>query len=286
MRILLTGASGFIGGHLAPALLGAGHEVVCVARDPAYMPPSGAESVELDLSQPFDSASLPRTDAIVHLAQANVRFPEDARELYRVNTISTLELLDHARRTGAQRFVYTSSGSVYGFGERPFSEDDPLGGHDFYAMTKIASEALVALYRDYLSTVVLRLVVPYGPGQRARMIPSLIARVREGTPVTLNDGGRPRMNPLFVDDVVEAIVRVLELEDHCVLNVAGDEPVTVKEIAETIGRVLDLEPAFENGPGAVAGDLVADPSRMNEMFDLGPRVTLEEGLRRTAAEAE
>jgi len=284
MKILLTGASGFVGGRLGPALLEAGHEVVCAARDPDYRQPRGAERVQLDLSEPLDPASLPEVDAIVHLAQANVRFPEDARELYRVNTASTLELLDHARQSAAQRFVYTSSGSVYGFGERPFSEDDPLYGQDFYAKTKIAGEALVDAYREFLTTAVLRLVVPYGPGQQGRMVPGLVARVREGTPVTLNAGGRPRMNPLYIDDVVKAILAVLELDRHCVLNVAGDEPVTVKELAESIGRVLGRKPIFENGADKVAGDLVTDTTQMHELLGLGPRVSLNEGLRLTAGE--
>jgi UDP-glucose 4-epimerase len=285
MRILLTVASGFVGGRLGPALLDAGHEVVCGARDPAYQPPPRAERVQLDLSEPLDPASLPDVDAIVHLAQANVRFPEGARELFRVNTASTLELLDHARQSGAQRFVYTSSGSVYGFGERPFSENDSLRGQDFYAKTKIGGEALVDAYRDFLTTAVLRLVVPYGPGQQGRMVPGLMARVREGVPVTLNDGGRPRMNPLYIDDVVRAILAVLELDEHCVVNVAGSEPVTVRELAETIGRVLGRAPIFENGAGKVAGDLVADTTRMHELLDLGPQVPLEEGLRRIAGES-
>jgi UDP-glucose 4-epimerase len=286
MRVLLTGASGFVGGRLAPALLDAGHELVCAARDPAYRPPLGAERIELDLSKPLDAASLPEVDAIVHLAQANVRFPDDARELYRVNTASTLDLLDHARRSGAQRFVYASSGSVYGLGSRPFSEDDRLQGQDFYARTKIGGEALVGAYRDFLTTAVLRLVAPYGPGQRARLIPGLIERVRDGVPVTLNDGGRPRMNPLFVGDVVRVMLAVLDLEDHCVLNVAGDEPVTVKELAEAVGRVLGKEPRFENGASEVPGDLVADTTRLHMLLEAGPFVPLEEGLRRTVGETE
>ena len=285
MRILVTGASGFVGSHLVPALIEAGNHVVCAARDPAYRPPSGAEQIELDLVEPLDPDSLPEVDAVAHLAQANARFPEGARELYRVNAASTLELLDYARRTGAQRFVYASSGSVYGFGQRPFSEDDPLSGRDFYATTKIAGETLVRAYRDFLTTSVLRLVVPYGPGQQSRMVPGLIERVRAGTPVTLNDGGRPRMNPLFVDDVVRAVRAVLERDEHSVLNVAGDEPVTVRELAELIGRILEAPPAFENGSGDVPGDLVADTSRMHELLDLRPLVNLEDGLRRTVGES-
>jgi nucleoside-diphosphate-sugar epimerase len=283
MKILLTGASGFVGGHLAPRLVEAGHSLVCGVRGSSgYEPPPGARRIELDLARPLETATLPEADAVVHLAQANVRFPEGAQELYSVNTASTLELLEHARRTGAQRFVYASSASVYGFGDRPFVEDDALAGRDFYGATKIGAEALVRAYGGLLTTAVLRLVVPYGPGQQARMIPGLIGRVRAGTPVTLNAGGRPRMNPLYIDDVVRAVLGVLELEDAAVLNVAGDEPVTVRELAEQIGAVVGREPIFEDGEGDVPGDIVADTSRLHELLDIRPLVPLAEGLRRTA----
>lgn len=283
MRILLTGASGFVGGHLAPRLVEAGHDVVCAARaSSSYEPPAGARLIELDLARPLDAAALPEVDAVVHLAQANARFPEGARELHGVNTASTLDLLDHARQSGAQRFVYASSASVYGFGDRPFEEDDPLAGRDFYAVSKINAENLVQAYGDFLTTAVLRLVVPYGPGQEARMIPGLIGRVREGTPVSLNAGGRPRMNPLYIDDVVRALLAVLELDESVVLNVAGDEPVTVPELAELIGEAIGKEPVFEEGDGAAPGDIVADTSRLHELLDLRPLVPLVEGLRRTA----
>jgi len=285
MRILLTGASGFVGGHLAPRLVEAGHDLMCAARrSSGYEPPAGARLIELDLARRLDAAALPEVDAILHLAQANARFPEGARELHGVNTASTLDLLDHARETGAKRFLYASSASVYGFGDRPFKEDDPLAGRDFYAVTKINAENLVQAYSDFLTTAVLRLVVPYGPGQEARMIPGLIGRVREGTPVSLNAGGRPRMNPLYIDDVVRALLGVLELDESVALNVAGDEPVTVRELAELIGSVVGREPVFEEGEGKVPGDLVVDTSRLHELLDLRPLVSLEEGLRRTAEE--
>jgi nucleoside-diphosphate-sugar epimerase len=283
MRILLTGASGFVGGHLAPRLVEAGHDLVCAARgSSSYEPPAGARLIELDLARPLDPGTLPEVDAVVHLAQANARFPDGARELHGVNTASTLDLLDHAREAGAKRFVYASSASVYGFGDRPFKEDDPLAGRDFYAITKINAENLVQAYGDFLTTAVLRLVVPYGPGQEARMIPGLIGRVREGTPVSLNAGGRPRMNPLYIDDVVRALLGVLELDESVVLNVAGDDAVTIRELAELIGEAVGREPVFEEGDGTAPGDIVADTSRLHQLLDLRPLVPLAEGLRQTA----
>lgn len=284
MRILLVGASGFVGGHLAPRLVNAGHELVCAVRAVSdYQPPDGAKRIELDLALPLDPEALPEVDAVLHFAQANVRFPEGARELDRVNATSVVELLAYARESGATRFVYASSASVYGFGDEPFAEDAPLAGSDFYAATKIGAEKAIGAYEDLLTTAVLRLVVPYGPGQAGRMIPALANRVASGEPVTLNDGGRPRMNPIYIDDVVRVVLGALELDRPVLLNVAGDEAVSIKEIAESIGRAVGREPMFEDGPGSAPGDLVADTTRLHELVDLRPLVTLEEGLQRTLA---
>jgi UDP-glucose 4-epimerase len=284
VKILVTGASGFVGSHLCPALAAEGHEVLAIVREPARAP-SGAIPVVADLSRPLEPDSLPTADAIVHLAQANVGFPDQATELFHVNTVSTQELLDHARRCGAGRFVYASSGSVYGFGDRAFREDDPLRGADFYALTKRTGEELVAAYRDFFATASLRLFFPYGPGQRGRLVPSLVERVRTGSPVTLNGGGRPRVNPIFVGDAVSVVARTLEVDGHHVLNVGGDEVVDVRGIAEEAGRVLGREALFEEGSADPAGDLVGDVRRMHELVDLRP-TPLAEGLRLTVGAAQ
>jgi nucleoside-diphosphate-sugar epimerase len=279
MRVLLTGASGFVGGYLAPALVAAGHEVVALVRDPSsYDAPEGVTPFEADLTQRLEG--LPEADAVAHLAQANVRFPDEADTLYRVNTLSTLELLEHARRSGASRFLHASSASVYGFGERPFREDEPPASTDFYAVTKRNAEQLVAAYGGFFGTSVFRLVAPYGPGQTGRMIPALIGRVRDGEPVTLNGGGRPRMNPIYVEDAVRAFVAALELDGNHVVNVAGDDVVGIDGIARLAGEAVGREPVFEQGSPDAPGDVVADTTRFHELFPLDGLVPIDEGIRR------
>jgi UDP-glucose 4-epimerase len=280
MRVLLTGASGFVGGYLAPALVSAGHEVKALVRSAGtYEAPDGVTPLEADLEQ-LERAALPEVDAVAHFAQANVQLPDEAGTLYAVNTTSTLVLLEHARRCGAQRFLYASSASVYGFGDRPFTEADPVSAHDFYATTKINSEQLVGTYGRFFGTSVFRLVAPYGPGQTGRMIPGVIGRVRDGRPVTLNGGGRPRMNPIYVEDGVRVAVAALELEGNHVVNVAGQEVVGIDRIAELAGEALGREPLFERGDADAPGDLVADTSRFDELFTLPDRVRMAEGIRR------
>jgi nucleoside-diphosphate-sugar epimerase len=281
MRVLVTGASGFIGARLVPALAQAGHDVLALVRDVSRAP-ADATPIEVDLvTECYKDWELPAADAVVHLAQANVPFPEGARELYRVNTVATQELLEYARTVGAERFVYASSGSIYGLGEGAVSEDDSRRATDFYSVTKRNAEQLVEAYRAHFSTAILRPFAPYGPTQQGRLIPSLIRRVREGEPVTLNEGGRPRLTPIFVDDAVRVFAAALELGGHHVLNVAGDEAVGIDDLAGLIGEIVGRRPRFEPGPGA-AGDLLADNGRMHEVLAPGPLVPLAEGLRATA----
>ena len=281
MRVLVTGSAGFVGSHLVPALAAAGHDVYAVDRDKTRIAGLPATPVEHDLSQ--RPASLPDVDAVVHLAQANVKLPDEAALLFAVNAGSTVDLLDHARRCGAERFLYASTGTVYGFGDRPFSESDPPASRDLYAVSKLSGELAVEAYRPFFSTFVARLWAPYGPGQHSRMIPRLVERVRAGEPVQLSDGGRPRMNPMYIDDVVRAFTAALELDGHHLVNVAGDEVVGIGDLARLIGEAVGREPVFGEADSGAPGDVIADTTKLQGLLDLRPLTPLREGLRAVAS---
>jgi nucleoside-diphosphate-sugar epimerase len=280
----VTGATGFIAGHLIPRLLGAGHRVYAAGHDPARLARlQGAEPVLVDLrAQEIAPALPPRASAVIHLAQANVPVPERASELFEVNTGSTARLLDYARRAGVERFVLASSGSVYGGGDRPWREDDYPRGDDLYAATKLASERLVQAYQGEFGTTILRLFAPYGPGQQRRLVPRLIQRVRDGQPVTLQEGRGPRFNPIFVTHVVDVIEQALAAEGHHLVNLGGDDILSVRAMAETIGRMLGRTPQFQDVPGRLAGDFVGDIGRLRRTFRLPDRLTsFEQGVQAT-----
>ena len=275
MRVLVTGATGFVASHLVPRLARDWHHVIALGHAVLRIP-DGAEKIELDLAT---ARSFPAAEAVVHLAQANVRFPDGAADLFAVNTASTAALLEHARTSGAERFVFASSASVYGLGELAFAEDDPPRATDFYSATKIASERLVEAYAGLLHVTCLRPVAPFGPGQRNRLVPGLVDRVRNGLPITLNGGGRPRLNPIYVDDVVDAIVLALEQDAPQILNLGGDKVVSIRDLGEAIGEIVGAEPVFEDG-GAAEGDLVVRNDRLHELLGRAP-LPLREGLERT-----
>jgi nucleoside-diphosphate-sugar epimerase len=281
VKVLVTGATGFVASHLIPALAQR-HDVVALGHDGSRIPAvEGVTPLVVDLRS-VSAGELPPVDAIVHLAQANVPFPDGALDLQAVNTAATVALLDHARAAGASHFVFASSASVYGFGDEPWSEDDVPAATDFYSATKLAGERFVQAYAASFGTTILRLVAPYGPGQRNRMIPRLVDSVREGRAITLNEGARPRMNPIYVDDVVRVIEASLGSSGHELVNAAGDEAASIRELAESIGRAVGVEPVFEQGTGT-AGDIVCRNDRMREAFSLGDLIGLDEGLARTAA---
>lgn len=277
MKVLVTGGTGFVGRHLVPALKASGYEVIVLARRDVEVP--GAAVVRADLASPV--SGLPEADALVHLAQANVLYPEGASTLDAVNAASTLALLEYALQCGG-RFILASTGSVYGFGPRPFEETDALAPPDFYAATKVRAESFVASYSDRVATAVVRLFFPYGAGLERRLVADVGARVREGRPVELREGGRPRINPVFVDDVVALLLRLLEEPGGRVVNAAGPERCSVRELALAWGEVLGREPVFEDVAGESPGDLLGDNALMLELLGGRPLVPLFEGLRRTA----
>jgi len=281
--IVVTGAKGFIGSSLVPRL--AAHSPVC-ACDFGTVPASTPEVtwLSLDLSRPLDTSALPESPkSVVHLAQSmhHREFPERARDLFAVNVASTFDMLEYARTAGAEAFVFASSG-VCGPSEGPIAEEAPLAPSNFYLRTKAACEILAGEYASFFNVALLRFFFPYGPGQRNRLIPDVIARVREGREVLLTGGDGLRLCPMYIDDVAESIARALTVSGLNMLNVAGREAVSLRELAETIGDIIGKTPTFDEQPGA-APSFIADTRRMDAVLGRWERVGLAKGLERTIA---
>lgn len=282
MRVLVTGATGFVGRALMRRLAVAGHEAVPVTRGPAERP--GA--VRWDLGTEPAPAALPeRIDAIVHAAQArNYRaFPGDAAEMFAVNAASTAALLDYAARAGASRFCLLSTGTVYDPFDRGLGEDAPLAPASMLGASKLAAEVIARPYAALFPISVLRIFTPYGPGQTARLIPSLVDRVRAGEAVQVSANGEGiRLAPIYVDDLCAMIVAGLDARWSGIVNVAAPGATTVRGIADIVGRLLGKAPRFDIG-GGTALDLAPPVAKLGSWYDLGTLLPLEEGLARMVA---
>ena len=303
MKTLVTGGAGFIGSNLVRALLEAGHEVrvidnlstgnranlVEVADDIELVEGelrsyervhNAVRGVELVLHQ----GALPSVPRSVH----------DPLTTTAVNVEGTLNVLLAARDEDVRRVVFASSSSVYGnSGVLPRSEasaPDPISP---YAVAKLAAERFcVSFSRVYeIETVALRYFNVFGPrqdprSQYAAVVPRFIEEVRAGRPVPIYGDGMQSRDFTFVANVVEAnlLAATAEGVSGRILNIATGSPISVNELADTIGLVLGREVEktyFPPRPGEVR-DSSADLTEARELLGYETSVGLEEGLRRTA----
>jgi UDP-glucuronate 4-epimerase len=292
MRYVVTGAAGFIGSHLAEALLAAGHEVVGIDSFTDYYDPavkernaSGLDVRRLDLAR--DELDFGGWDGVFHLAgQPGVRSFGDVFPLYvERNVLASQRVFEAAASSGA-RVVFASSSSVYGEAERyPTPEETPPRPLSPYGITKLACEHLARASGKSLGldAVVLRYFNAYGPRQRPDMaFPRVVEALLEGRPFTLFGDGEQSRSFTYVGDVVAASMLAMEgAAAGAVYNVGGGEEATMNETIAMLegisGRSLEVERTE-----AVAGDqrrTRAETTRIREDLGWQPSTLLEDGLR-------
>lgn len=289
MRYIVTGAAGFIGSHLAEALLAAGHEVVGIDCFSDYYDPrikeENARNVEVrrnDLGvDPIDFSGF---DAVFHLAgQPGTRSFGTIFPAYLWRNILATQRVFEAAVAAAVPVVWASSSSVYGDADRfPTDEDVRPRPTNPYGVTKLSCEQLHETYARLfgLHAVALRYFTVYGPRQRPDMAFARMtaAAVHDEEFVMFGDGSQSR-SFTYVDDVVDATVRALDIETG-IYNVGGGEEVTLAEAATLIGELSGRRLRVRRGPPQT-GDLrrtKADTTRFEQATGWRATVTIREGL--------
>lgn len=287
VRILITGATGFIGRHLL-ARLAEEHEVIGLVRRVPASAPSGVTYIIQELTAPLKTARLPQqVDVIIHQAalidtdNASKEGGGDAAP-FLANVVATWRLLLYAQQVGARCFVHASTGGVYGCRDQPLREDDPFNPMDLYSLTKSQAELTVRYTPTPFPKIILRYFFPYGMGT-PNPIPSYVERARRGDPIAIAANRKPRFNPIHIDDTVEATVRAMTLQEDTTLNIAGAEITTFAEIAEFAAQRAGRQPNFTRIPDKEAlpyyrADLVASIDRMQQTLGFTPQVKLATGL--------
>ncbi len=309
MKVLVTGAAGFIGFHLVQRLLGRGDEVVgldnlsdyySVALKAARLAQVRSDRfrfVRMDLA---DREALPalfaaeRFDAVVNLAaQAGVRYSVENPWAYvDSNVVGFLNVLECCRHYPVRHLVYASSSSVYGGNEKtPFSEedrvDDPVS---LYAATKKSDELMAGCYAPLygIPATGLRLFTVYGPWGRPDMSPMLFASaILAGQPIKVFNHGDMLRDFTYVDDIVEGMVRVLDRvpQKHEVFNIGCSNPVRLMDFISELERALGREAEkimLPMQPGDVY-QTYADTTKLERELGYKPRVMLREGVDRFVA---
>jgi len=308
MNILVTGGAGFIGSHLAEQFASDGHDVVvldnlnefydtglkernvAVAREAADGGGS-YEFVEGDVRDESLVAELvDDADYVFHqAARAGVRSSVADPRLYDdVNVDGTLNVLDAARETEIERVVVASSSSVYGKPRYlPYDEQHPTTPVSPYGASKLASERYASAYAEVydLSVVVLRYFTVYGPRMRPNMaISNFVSRCLNGKPPVVYGDGTQTRDFTYVDDVVDANVRLLETEaaDGETLNIGSTDNIEIRMLARVVRDQVapDLELEFAERYDADADHTHADTSKAQRRLGYDPSYTIREGVER------
>ncbi len=305
MRVLVTGGAGFIGSHLVEKLLASGHEVVILDDFNDFYDPQTKHANIAGLARDVtiyhvdlrDSELVrnlfhrEKVDAIAHLAaRAGVRPSiQQPRLYYDTNVTGTLHLLEAARVTGVERFVFASSSSVYGASKRiPFSEDEHLTQtFSPYAATKIAGEFLCSTYSHLynLRVVALRYFTVYGPRQRPDLaIHQFTRRIYAGQPIDQFGDGSTRRDYTYIDDVIQGTMAALQYEGSLfdIFNLGENDTIQLKDLIAAIEKALGKKAKINQLPEQ-PGDMpltCADISKARKLLAYKPTTRLSDGLPR------
>jgi len=282
MRILVTGATGFIGRVLMPVLQRHNCETYAVVRSSAGLPGSW-NPIELDLGRTFSAEKLPASiDAVIHLAQSQNyrRFPDAADDILAINVTATARLLHWAMHAGASSFVFASTGSVYSSSPDPNGVFSTLKPDGFYAASKAAAEMLLWPYQKYFSCSALRLFAPYGANQVDRLVPTILQKVSQDTPVDLDGDKGLALAGIHVEDAARIFTMAVLQKWSGVYDIAAPGTFTIRDLAECIGAQLGRQPKFRQTGRPAPQPLLPDLEPMSQHVAPQSMLSLEQGIRR------
>ncbi len=305
MKLLVTGAAGFIGSHLVDRLLNTGYQVSGIDNfDPFYNPKikekniSGAlQSTQFKLFRCsiLNKSELDRIftrgnfDLVIHLAaKAGVRPSiQDPTGYFQVNAEGTLNLLELCCKHHIGKFIFGSSSSVYGNNKKiPFSEQDPVD-HPIspYAASKKSAELICHNYYHLykIKIFVLRFFTVYGPRQRPDLaIHKFFKLINKNKPIPIFGNGETYRDYTYIDDIINGIVTsIKKVKGYEIINLGESEPIKLKKlirlIEKTVGRKVEKR-YLEKQPGDV-NKTCADIQKAKKLLNYHPSTHMEEGLK-------
>jgi len=308
MRILITGAAGFLGSHLCEKLLDMGHEVIgmdnfITGRKENLAHLSGNERFSFIRHDVANFIFVPgKIDAVMHFASpaspnpaSPFGFPNLPIQTMKAGALGTHNTLGVARVHQA-RYLLASTSEIYGDPlVHPQREDywgnvDPIGLRSMYDESKRFAEALTMAYHRYhnINSGIVRIFNTYGPRMRlddGRVIPNFIQQAQRKEKLTIYGDGQQTRSFCFVDDLIDGIIKLLFSEEHYPVNLGNPEEITILKLAEIINKIMDNPAGVKFLKGKVAGNdpmrRQPDITRAKEILQWAPKISLEEGLNLT-----
>ena len=308
MRILITGAAGFLGSHLCERLLAEGHQVVGMDNFVTGSPENlshlaGNDNFHFIRHDVSDFIFAPgKIDAVLHFASPASPNPQSPYgytnlpiQTMKAGALGTHNTLGVARAHRA-RFLLASTSEIYGDPlvhpqpETYFGHVDPIGIRSVYDEAKRFAEALTMAYHRYhgIDTRIVRIFNTYGPRMRlddGRVVPNFIQQALRREPLTVYGDGAQTRSFCFVEDLVEGLYRLLLSDEHNPVNIGNPAETSILEFAETINRIVGNKSGIIFKPDLRLGDdpqqRQPDIKRAREILKWEPKINLQNGIERT-----
>lgn len=289
--ILITGASGFLGRAIMKYLTRSGARVIGTIHSQNAKPQEPEHVVRIDLESSSKFNLLTERgpyDAVIHCAAVLPGKKPDL-ELLIANQRMTLNLIEWTVHNNIPSFFFTSSCSVYGYSDKPFTESTLLAPPNLYAVSKLTCENIIQTVAKGTNTkvCVFRISAPYGPGLLEKtVIKHFLEQGSQGHILTLMGSGSRSQDFVYEDDVARAFFLAISQGATGVFNITGGNPVSMLELAKTVLRLFDKD-SERNLSFSGIDPQEAYRGRFSiqaaaKAFGYHPQVSLEEGLRRTA----
>ena len=282
-KVLITGANGLLGFELIQKLP-KDLEVFKLVK--TYNKDLGENQIVHNFLDEIDLSILPkRLDYIFHLAQFRdfKNFPQNSSEIFKVNTLSTLSLINYAMDCGVKKFIYTSTGGLYKELDSPINENDLMKKHtelDFYCASKLSSELLISSYSKFIDVQILRPFFIFGPRQSDQMlIPRLIKNIYMKDIIYLSGEKGIYINPIYVEDAASILIRLLRIPGSKQVNIAGNQVISMSQLATNIAEIIGKKPNFSYQ--SKQKDLIGDNSLLKEIIGEISWTSLNESLKET-----
>jgi len=254
MKILVTGATGFIGCRLSQKLVNLGHEVIGTGTRTENDLPENIELLECHFNG-IDLSRLTDIDLCFHNAALNDTTCYDKEEMMNANVHHPLFLFNHLNKNGCEKFIFASSTAVYGNTQKPVKESDPKTPLNVYGESKLEFERKIFDDNSFKNKIALRYCNVYGPGEshkgkRSSMIFKIYKQLlQDKNPKLFSDGTQER-DWCYVDDVIHANIECMKLDGPHIFNVGSGIASSFLEINNQWNKVLekDLEPDFIDNP--------------------------------------
>ncbi len=296
MNVLVTGGAGFIGSHVVKLFLKDGHNVTVLdnlSLGKKEAVDKGAKLVIGDISDSQKAKkALQGIDAVIHMAGLIV-VPDSVKDPIKygtVNVLGTIKFMEVMRETGVKKMIFSSSACVYGTPKNlPITENEPIHPDNPYGASKAAIETYLQTYNAVygFDSIVLRYFNPYGPGElhdpETHAIPNFIKSALNKKPIPLYWNGNQTRDFIYIEDLAQAHVDVLNLTGFQVFNIGTEHGVKVKEVIDLIFKILGYKVPIKD-LGNRAGDVdanYASSKKLNKVTGWKAKVSLYEGLKRT-----